>query len=143
MVRKVLRPFSFCPFYDICEEEVNWFYVTDTCFGNHKTCRVYTEKVKNERRIPKKWVDRVYSVYSSLGMDDYFIFSEREGCPFFWECEAEITFEDIENLCTDKFTMCEYYMKQAMQKKYPDCWRHAVRMILEPYKIDEEDDDEW
>jgi hypothetical protein len=142
MVRKVLEPFSFCPFFDMCENQIDWFYVTEVCFAKHKTCNTYAEMVKKERRIPKKWTDRVYSVYSSLGLDDYYIFSERRVCPFFFECEAETTFEDIENLCADKFTTCDFYMKQAKEKKLPVCWRDALRLMLEPFD-DEEEDDDW
>jgi hypothetical protein len=112
--------------------QVNWFYVTDTCFEKYKTCKTYVESSKKELMTPSEWIDRVETVYCSLGMDDYFIASSWIACPFFDECKVKVSFEDLENLCADKFSMCGYYMKQGYQKKRPIEWWNSLRSILEP-----------
>ena len=132
MERKVLRPFSFCPFFDLCESDVNWFYVTETCFGEYKTCNSYIETSKKELRIPSSWVDRVYNVYSSLGLDDYFVENSWRACPFFDECSVRVSFDELENLCANKFSTCGYYIEQSCRRKRPEEWRYALRSILEP-----------
>jgi len=132
MERKVLRPFSFCPFFDMCESEIDWFYATETCFGKYRTCETYTKISKKELRVPSSWIRRVYSVYSSLGLDDYFVGNSWLACPFFDECQATVSFEYLENMCANKFSTCDYYMKQSCKKRRPEEWRYNLKSILVP-----------
>jgi hypothetical protein len=127
-----LRPFKFCPFFDLCDTQVDWFYVTETCIGEYKTCETYRDIYKKEVREPLSWRDRVYSVYSSIGLDDYFSNSDWMKCPFFGECDIMVSFEDLENMCADKYATCRYFMKQASQKKRPEKWWGGLHLILKP-----------
>jgi hypothetical protein len=130
MVKKVLRPFSFCPFFNLCEDRVNWFYVTEVCLADYRTCDTYRYMVKKDCRTPDEWMDTVYGIYSRVGMDRYFSLNDWRKCPFFVDCEVKVTFEELESYCADKFSTCGYYMKHAMQKKMPGEWWSAVSLML-------------